>query len=238
MAKTNALIDIEQVVSRFLFKYRLSTDDALIFTEHACNCYRDFCLYDSDQVVTSKVSVTANKIIEMPADMVGFVDLCISTGEGEWWSFSERKYIVNTTTFTGLVEGLDSSVGEGVGVTQPRTTGYAATGAVNDYNYTIDWSARRIFVDGAQSQTVVLMYVTSGIEASGTTSVPEFITPMFDSYMLWKKSYWDGTTIRERQGLERDYTNARLTIRNFINAMSFNQWHDIILSSISQAPKR
>jgi hypothetical protein len=56
--------------------------------------------------------------------------------------------------------------------------------------------------------------------------------------MLWKKSYWDGTTIRERQGLERDYTNARLTIRNFINAMSFNQWHDIILSSISQAPKR
>lgn len=236
--KTNALINLETIVSRFLFKYKLPTDDAMIFTEHLCNCYRDFCLYDSDQVVTSKVSVTVNQIIEMPADMVGFVDLCISTGAGEWWSFTEKRNIVNTTTFTGLVEGLDATVGEGVGVTTPRTTGYAATGGVNDYNYTIDWAARRIFVDGAQSQTVVLMYVTSGIEASGSTSVPEFLTPMFDNYLLWKKSYWDRVTVRERQGLERDYTNARLTIRNFINSMSYAQWHDIILSSVSQSPKR
>jgi hypothetical protein len=236
--KTPALIPIEQVVSRFLFKYRLDTNDAMIFTEHVCNAYRDFCLYDSDQVVTAKVSVTSNKLIEMPTDMVGFVDLLISTGEGEYWSFTERRNIVNTTTFTGLVEGLDATVGEGVGVNPQRTTGYAAKGAINDYNYTIDWAARRMFVDGAVSQTVVLMYVTSGIEASGTTSVPEFLTPMFDQYLLWKKSYWDGVTVRERQGLERDYTNARLTARNFINSMSYSQWHDVILSSINQAPKR
>jgi len=234
---TNALINIETVVSRFLFKYKKSTDDALIYTEHVCNCFRDFCLYDSDQVVTAKVSITANKLIEFPSDMQGFVDLCIPIG-GAWWSFTEKREIVNTTTFTGLVEGRDSTFGEGVDITHGRTTGYATKGGINDYNYTIDWKARRIFVDGIESETVVLIYTSSGVETSGTTNVPEHLTPVFDSYLLWKSSYWDGKTVRERQMLKDDYTEARLTARNFINSESYNFWRDIILSGFSQSVKR
>ena len=131
---TNALIDIEDIVSRYLFKYKLSTDDAFIYTEHACDAYRNFRLYDSAQVVTSKVTINANKWIDMPTDMQTFVDLCTPIN-GEWWSFSERSTIVNTTTFTGGLEGRDSTVGEGADLLEPRTTEYAASGGVNDYNY-------------------------------------------------------------------------------------------------------
>jgi len=237
MSHTAALIPLEEVVSRFLLKYRKSTDDAFIYSEHAANCYRDFRLYDSDQQVTAKVTITANKLIEMPSDMVKFVDLCTPIG-GAWWSFSERKEIVNTTTFTGLVEGRDADVGEGVDLITPRTTGYAARGGINDYNYTLDWEARRIFIDGMDTATVVLIYVSSGIETSGTTYVPDFITPVIDNYLLWKETYWLPELMRERQVRERDYTNAKLMARNLMYAMSFNQWRDIILTGFIQAPLR
>lgn len=238
MAHTNALVNIETIVDEYIHGYKKSSEDYFTYLLHACYCYRDFRLYDSDQVVTAKVSVSANKIIEMPVDMLQFVDLCISTGDGEFWSFTENRSIVNTTTFTGLTEGLDSDVGEGVGVATPRSTGYAVRGAVNDYNYMLDWEARRIFVDGIDSDTVVLFYVSSGADVTATTQVPSFIAPMIHSYLLWKESYWLPDLARERTLRERDYTNSKLTIRNLINSMSYNQWRDIILGSISQAPKR
>jgi hypothetical protein len=234
---TPALIPIEEVITRYLLKYRKSTDDAFIYIEHAANCYREFRMFDSDQQVTSKVTITANKLIEMPADMVGFVDLFTPIG-GELWSFTEKKYIVNTTTFTGLVEGRDSTVGEGVDITLPRTTGYAAVGGVNDYNYTIDWQARRIFIDGMDTATVILVYVSTGIEITGTTQVPDFLTNMIDNYLLWKETYWLPELVRERQARERDYINAKLSTRNFMYAMSYNSWHDLIVSGFIQAPQR
>jgi hypothetical protein len=187
--------------------------------------------------VTAKVSVTVNRIIEMPSDMQTFVDLCIPIN-GEWWSFTEKQHIVNTTTFIGAVEGLDAIEGEGVGVTDGRTTGYAAAGGINDYNYTIDWEARRIFVDGIVSDTVVLFYTSSGIEVNGTTQVPDLLIPLFDSYLKWKSSYWLPELIRERMALEKDFTNTRLSTRNLINSMSYNQWRDVFLSSFMQAPQR
>jgi len=237
MAHTAALIPLEQVVSRYLFKYKLDTDDAFTYTEHACDAYRNFRLFDSNQVVTAKVTVTANKLIEMPSDLQTFVDLCIPIG-GAWWSFTERREIVNTTTFTGLVESRDADSGEGVELSTPRTTGYAARGGINDYNYTLDWEARRIFIDGLDSGTVVLLYTSSGIEVSGTTQIPDMLIPLIDSYLLWKSSYWIPDLIKQRVALERDYTNTRLSIRNLINSMSYNRWRDVILAGFIQAPQR
>jgi len=234
---TNALVPIETIVNDFLLGYKKTTEDYYTYLLHACHCVRDFRLYDSSQFVTAKVAVTANKIIEMPNDMLTFVDLCIPI-DGEWWSMTEKQYIVNTTTFTGLVEGRDSTVGEGVDITTPRTTGYAARGGINDYNYMLDWEARRIFIDGTVSATVVLMYTSSGIEVSGTTQVPDMITPLIHSYLLWKESFWIPELIRERDVRKREYTETRLSLRNLINGMTYNQWRDLWLSTAMQAPNR
>jgi len=234
---TAALISIEEVVSRFLFMYKKSTEDTFIYTEHACSAYRDFRLYDADMVVTLKVTFTTNKWLDMPADMQTFVDLCVPIN-GAWWSFTERKEIVNTTTFTLLVEGRDATQGEGVDMEEPRTSGYAAHGAVNDYNYMLDWRARRIFLEGVDSGTGVLFYTTSGVETTGTTTVPEFIVPMIHNYLLWKESYWLPELARERQLREKDYYNSRLSVRNLMYGLTANQWRDVLLGSSGQAPKR
>jgi len=237
MAATNSLIDINQAVSRFLLKYKLSTEDAFIFTEHACDCIRDFSLFDSGDVVSEKVTISALGIIEMPDSMVGFNGLFIPIN-GELWPFTEVDTIVNTTTTTAGVEGQDSDFGEGVAIYDYASEGYGGRPGVNDYKYTLDWQARRIFCEGITSDTVLLRYVTSGVEITGTTYVPEFVLPMIDTYLLWKSSYWRPDLKRERPLLERDYTNAELKVRNFINSMSYDQWRDVLLSTSVLAPIR
>lgn len=234
---TNALIDINTVVSRYLHKYKLSTDDAFIYIEHACDCARDFNLYDSGDVVSEKVSVSALGIIELPDDCVGFNGLYIPKN-GELWPFTRKDTIVNTTTTTAGVETQDSDFGEGVAITDPKTDTYGAVGGVNDYYYTIDWKARRIFCEGITSDTVLLRYTTSGVEISGTTYIPEFVIPMIDAYLLWKSSYWIGDRVKERPLLERDFEKAELKIRNFINSMTIEEWQDVLASTTTQTVQR
>jgi len=237
MAHTSALVDIETIVSRYLLKYKKSTEDAVIYTEHLCNLIRDWRVHDSNQVITEKISVSALGIIEMPDSMITFVDLMLPT-DGEYISFTEKDRLVNTTTFTGAIEGQDSHFGEGVTIIQPEDEGYGGRGAINDYNYTIDWETRRIFCNGIISDTVILRYVSSGIELTGATTVPEMITPLADAYLLLKETYWVPTLTRERLMRQKDFEDERCRLRNVINAKSYEEWGDLLMGISSQSPIR
>ena len=234
---TDALVTLDQVVTRYLLKYKQPLEDAVIYFEHCANALRDYYIYDAPNVKTAKVSIDALGIIEMPDDLIGFNGL-FKAIDGEWFAFTRKDSLVNTTTTTGGVEGHDTDFGEGGAVQDPKTDTYGGVGGVNDYYYFVDWDARRIFVEGITSDTVMLRYVSSGVEVSTTTYVPEFITPLLDSYMLWKSSYWRVDLKRERELLERDYTKAELKIRNLINSMTYDEWSDLFASLTTQAPMR
>jgi hypothetical protein len=240
MAYTSALIDIEEVVSRFLFKYKHGLEDAPLYVEHACDCVQHFSLYDGNQLATEKVTVNPTLFcIDMPSDMLSFIDL-VTPVHGGWWSFSEKKQIVNTTTFTGLVEGRDSAQGEAVTIDQPRVTSYGAKGAWNKFRYTLDWVARRIYVDQTYDAAdyIVLMYVSSGIQATGQTTVPAFVIPLIDKYLLLKETFWMPELARERQLREVDYGRERMEVRSLLNSMTYDQWRDCILISSTQTSQR
>jgi len=233
---TNALIPIDEMVSRYLLKYKKTTEDAFIYLEHACNCVRDFHLYDSPNVVPVKATITSLGIIEMPSDMVGFNGLHKFV-DGLMWPYTQRDDIAVTTTTLLGVESLDADYGEGEALKNPKSDTYGGVGGVNDYYYKLDWRARRIFCN-VKSDTAILTYTSSGIELSGTTYVPEFITPMVDNYLLWKETYWIEEIARERKDREKDYNNSETKIRNLINGMTGDQWRDLLLSLTTQAPLR
>jgi hypothetical protein len=235
---TNALIDIETVVTRYLLKYKKPSEDYMIYLEHCCNCVRDFNLYDGNLVVTYKTNLDATKKwIDLPIDFISFIDL-VTPNRGQWWSFTRRDTIVNTTTTTGAVEGRDSTQGEGVVIDQARVTGYGAKGGWNKFKYTLDLGARRIYIDDAITEDIVLMYVSSGIKTTGSTTIPEFITPMIDAYLLAKETYWLPELVRERPMRDQTYWSERMKIRNLINSMSANEWLDLFYSSFTQSVKR
>jgi len=234
---SGALRDIEGICTDFLLKYKRPQEDYILYLTHATDCLREFMTYDSREFKTEKVSVDSLGIIEMPSDMIGFREVGVAKN-GEWWSFTERPDMVNTTTTTGGVEGHDDDFGEGVALRDAVTYDYNARGAVNDYYYMIDWKARRIFCDGIVSDTVVLKYVSSGINLSGTTYVPIVLTPVVDTYLKWQESFWLPNLARERELRRQDYVNARMQVRSFLNKLTAAQLKDLFWGSLTQTPKR
>jgi hypothetical protein len=240
MADTNALIPIEQAVTAFLFGYKKSTEDYSLYVQHACRAVENFNLYDGNIVVTAKVTINPTlKCIDMPDDMQTFVDL-VTPIAGEWWSFTEKGRMVNTTTFSGGTETRDDAQGEGHKMNQSRVTSYGAKGGWNKFRYTIDWAARRIYVDDTYEATyyVVLLYVSSGINASGETVIPAFVVPMIEAYLLERETYWIPELAREREMRERKFWSEKQKVRGLINAMSVEQWRDIFYSSFTQTAQR
>jgi hypothetical protein len=234
MAETNALISIEQAVTDFLLGYKKTTEDYIIYLRHALTLLTDFMIHDSQEARSEKVAVSSLGIIEMPTDLIRLKDVCVGWN-GEWWTMTERVNLINTTTFTGLVEGHDSTFGEGVAVPDGVSDTFGAKGAVNDYYYTVDMKARRIFVDGLISSTALLRY---GISTTAMTYIPILIVPMLESYLLAKETYWIPELVRERGMREKNFDNERLRVRNVLNSLSASQWRDLIWGSISQSPKR
>ena len=235
----NALISIENIVSQFLLSYKKPTEDYVSYLSHACNCIQDFNLYDGNLACTEKVQLnTTLKCIDMPADLVSFIDL-VTPIDGGWWSFTEKN-IVNTTTTTGGVEGRDDLQGEGKKINQDRTVGYGAKGGYNRFKMTLDWASRRIYVDDTYDSTtyLVLIYVSSGIKATGETTVPVFLIPLVDAYLLERETFWIPELVRERPMRHDAYWREKLKVRDLINSMSVNQWHDLFLSDATQTVKR
>ena len=235
---TPALININQIVDEFMLAYKKSTEDAFTYLQHACNCIRDYSLYDSPNVVTEKVTITSNKWIDMPSDMVGFNGLMILQTNGSYWPCTRRDDMIITTTTTAGVEGRDSDIGEGAALTDPKSSTYGGVGGVNDYYYSIDWKARRIYTEGFTTETVVLKYVTTGIEISGSTTVPTFVTPLIHDYLLWKECFWLPGLERYADAREKTYLKSEYKIRNLTMAMTADEWRDLFLSMTTQTVTR
>lgn len=237
---TSSLISIEKIVTQFLFNYGKTTNDYTQYLGHALNCYQDFNLYDGNIAQTVKVTINPTlKCIDFPDDMISFIDL-VTPINGQWWSFTEKQLIVNTTTTVNNVEGRDDAQGEGATITQDTVSGYGAKGGWNKFRYTVDNAARRIYVDDTYDATdnIVLIYVSSGIKATGETTVPAFLIPVIDGYLLWKESYWIPQLTRERDDRRMDYWKEKMKVRNLINSMSYSQWRDLFLSNSTQSIQR
>jgi hypothetical protein len=238
--QTNALVSLEEIVSTFLFAYKKNTEDYSLYTQHCARCIQDFNLYDGNIAQSVKVQInTTLKCIDMPDDMLTFIDL-LTPQNGAWWSFSQKDQIVNTTTTTLGVEGRDSAQGEGVKINQNRVIGYGAKGGVNKFNMTLDWSARRIYVDDVYSTTdyFVLLYVSSGINTTTETKIPAFVVPMIEAYLLEKETYWTPALVRERPMRFDVYWKEKMKVRNLINSMSYDGWRDVFLNNVTQTIQR
>ena len=233
MAYTGALVKLSDTVDRFMLKYKLPMEDAVLYFEHAADCLRNIMTKHSNISVTAKVSVGSNGILEMPTDMMGFVNLYVQVG-GELWSFTDKPRMVNTTTGT---VGVDE-VQDGEGIVDGVSYGYNAKGGVNSYYMNIDWGARRIFLDGFKSDTAVLVYTTSGLVAAGDTMIPAEATDTIDSYLFWKKSWFDGSGRGEKDSRKRDYYDElqQLRILNFMP--TGDMLKDIFWGTTTQTPQR
>jgi hypothetical protein len=237
MANTVAITEIGLLIDKYILLRQLPQDNYFTYLQMACNCYREISLRHSNSVVTTKISVSALGIIEMPTDMVGFCNLFVPI-DGEWWSFTNKPRKVTTTTTTSGVEGQNSLMGEGVDVNDDRYIGLGGKVGVNQYYRTIDWAARRIFCDGFKSDTAVLQYTSSGLVVSGNTYIPQQCEAPITAYIDWQREINNVRSMAMLQTLEKYYADRIFEMR-LINFMpSADEIKDAWDSSSTQTPQR
>jgi hypothetical protein len=175
----------------------------------------------------------------MPDDLLKFIDM-VTPIKGGWWSFTQKDSIVNTTTTVSGVETRDDAQGEGVKIDVDRVVSYGAKGAYNKFRCTVDMAARRVYVDNmfTANDYFVMLYVSSGINASGETKVPSFLIPLFDTYLLWKETIIDLNLAKLHDQRFDQYWKEKMKVRNLINAMSKDQWLDCFYANFTQTPQR
>jgi len=227
MAETAGVIGIRQVVDNFIFKYKLPSDDASLYFEHACNCYRNLRVKHGSGVTTEEVTVDANGIITMPSSLISFIRLGVYRND-ELWSFTERPLMDRTVDSPAnppeILDNLKAS--------------YGAKGAVNKYYYAIDWDGRRIFCEGICSDTAIIQYVGSGIDTTADTLIPELAVDVIEAYLLWKKGFWDGSTRGVMADRKQDYNEQVEEYRSVVFSLTEDQLLDIIWGTSTQGPKR
>jgi len=222
MAETNATITIQDVVKRFLFKYKISKDDYFMFQEHAYDCFRDLNLFHSKFFSSSRITTSALGAGDMPDDCEEIINLS-QPWNGMMWTFTRRPDMAISFTGAGDTADDDFGTGEGLGITEDTRTGYGSHGGVNYYYWKEDWKTRKIYIDSLLSDDFLLTYIGSGINLTAVTYVPTKTTFVFDAFLRWKQSEFDMMPYTEQNMRKASYDEAIMMLRrtNIPGAVEF-----------------
>ncbi len=236
MAETNATLTIQDIVKRFLLKYKISKDDYFLFQEHAYDCTRDLNLFHGRFFSTSRITTSSLGIGDMPDDCEEIISLS-QPWNGMEWTFTRRPDMSISFTGDGDTADDDFGTGEGLGINDEKSVGYGAHGAVNYYYWRDDWANRKIYVDSLLSDDFLLTYISSGINLTTATTVPAKTIFVYDAFLRWKQSEFDMMPYTEQNMRKASYDEAIKMLRrtNMPGAVEFK---DILRNLTIQAPQR
>lgn len=226
MADTAALVPLNKVVDRFIFKYKLPPDDYVNYYEHAADCVRELHIHAIPYYTEATITVTALGVLAMPTDMIGLVGVGLIY-KGQIWYFTEKQYM-------RIMTDADDTMPTDY---QPSWATYGVTGAENSFYFRVDWDNRRIYIDGAEGEDVYLQYTSSGLEASGATTVPINANQTIDAYLRWTQGEIDGKSINEQLKRRKEYED-QFRLLKLQSIPSLRTIRDYFLSMITQSIQR
>lgn len=227
MAETAAVVELAKIVERFLFKWKLPKDDYVNYYEHAADCVRELNIHDIPSFVEVETSVNSLGFISMPSDMIDFISVGL-LWMGELWTFTERRYMVYTDFGdSSTTKPTDHEYGQ---------YGYAGTGGKNEFYFKLDWKNRKIMIDGAESEDVILWYKSSGLSTDGgsNVTVPVICNATIDAYLYLKYGEFEEKSINELLRRQRLY-EQQLELLRVQSIPGINELYDYFLKMTTQA---
>jgi hypothetical protein len=218
---SSAVLKIGDIVDAFLLKRELPMSRYVPMLEHAFDCFRQHVAFTSRLYYRKTITTDVNGTITMPDDMVDFIGLALSADTSLWYFTENGSLNVDAVT---AVKDIDD---------ENESLGYGGRGGINDYYYKIDWAGRKIYTDGAEAQSVVLFYISTGIRTDSETLVDISLASVIDSYMYMRLAELDEKSINEierrRQAYERE-----VSIANRYKLPPLKQVRDAILKLTTQ----
>jgi hypothetical protein len=185
--------------------------------------------------------------VTLPKDFVKFVSIG-RPYKGKMDTFIQYNELIATTTEAcGQQTQLDSN---GENVTQYNDTYntlYGMGGGIGQYYYKLDLNNDRILINGSPIlTTVILKYISTGIEIGATTYIPVIAEESLIAYVHWQealnsptpdqrytKSNLSSTAVRERE-----YQKAFNSLKYMVNMPTIQDLYDAVHESFTQTIKR
>jgi hypothetical protein len=140
-----------------------------------------------------KVEPDSNNRIPFPEDMEEFIAISVPV-DGKLWRLTRKNDLIPTKTVDGIDESLDAADGEGIEQPTAQGDSFTARGGVNAHGYfTIDERGEEIIINSNNRGEVLLEYISSGVNNTGTTNVPAKYAPAIIAYILWRDVQYDRT---------------------------------------------
>jgi hypothetical protein len=236
---TNGLISLENLVEETLAITKRPDSDYKSFFQIAIRGYMDLRIHVVKQGRKQSVlTISDINKVDFPDDFVDFISIGVVDG-GKIWRLSPNKDFIVVTTEGGDEETQDENEGQGVSIPNESVSGYYARGGSNNKGYyQIEWDKRRIGLINVSEDTVILTYITSGIDVDNTTYIPIKYIPALQSYIAWWSIALDNNIpLSQKQMAEHTYIMMRNQLRKS-ESPTLEEYEEALLSTFYPLAKR
>jgi len=238
MAEIDGTITLNKFVKKLLFKMGKNHDEYLRILQIVNDGLRHLFSVSLGYITWSKLTVdTDTNTIDFPDDYVHYISLNIAD-DGRLWSLTREDSLVPTTSTNDDGEYLDEDDGEGVDLGEEVVPiGYGTRGGYNDYYFREDRKNRRFIINGITTTSVVLAYISSGINTDSSTSIPIYAEEPLEYYVLWKIAEYSDAKQVDIYAKRQSFNNALRRMKKLL-APSLQEMKDALYESSNQTLHR
>jgi hypothetical protein len=208
------------------------------FMQYAIRGYKKLNLFHLPMPKVAYLPMSDIGTITLPADYLSFLALGIPY-KGRLWTFTKDQGLINPDSESCGVQATDTDSGEGIVKGDTGSlTGYGLQGGVNEYYYKIDLPNNRIIINGLTTETVTLVYISTGISMSEETMIPKIAEEALISYVHWQRVQYDDSI---PLGLKKDYEdqyNKSVSEIEYAQMPTLDELYDAVYQAFYQTAKR
>jgi hypothetical protein len=232
MANISGQISLDAFVRRLLAKEGEDNDNYMRYMQIACDAIRDMHIHDFHIEVTKVVTVdSSTNTFSFPTDYVRYVAIATPI-DGRWWTYTREDGMVPLNDDDTSADA-DPSNSVAIQTGLPNISelepvhSLGQAGGHNEYYFREDRRNRLFQVAGNTPDTVVLKYVTNGIDADGLILLPDYSTLAIEDYVRWKLKDYDQDAESHIARLYAQYKLSRRKMRQ-VNRPTIDDIKDAI----------
>lgn len=227
MAQRIGVITLQSFLRKYFLKKNIDEDQFHRYHVIAADGLRDLSIHHLPVSKTTTLSIDGtNFTSDFPDDFIDYTFIAIED-DGRWWTFT-RDDKMSDRTITDIT-GADLG-------TFIQVVGPGQTGGENNYWFKPDYENRRFLFSGVSaSDTVILNYISTGVESVAFDSTNDIQFPVYaedsmEKYLRWQECEWDNGPAGECERRKDQYEDSVRMLRNIHNS-TLDEIRDIWLRS-------
>lgn len=239
MSDTPAFIPLSNVVHSFLNATGIySKVNFKRFMIIVAENYTDLNINGTALFKTERIVIGSTNSIPWPKDFIDYVRIG-TLYNGKIFTLTKNEAIVGDYVISCGQEIPDSDLTDVINNNWAHN--YTTSGGKNFLYYRSDKETRRIIFDGdGVGRTIILQYISSGVELNGDTMIPVSMLKMMRKYLHWVLMDYDMTSKYPQskiEGARRDFVIFREEYERLDTGFTADEFIDALRQGYSQGIK-